>query len=86
MGNQARVKPGSRVVSTSTRNFPNRLGVDAKVYLASAELSAITAMTGQLPEVNEYLGYMANISDTAQDTYRYLSFNTMPFYLGGNVG
>ncbi|MBC3219626.1 bifunctional aconitate hydratase 2/2-methylisocitrate dehydratase [Serratia fonticola] len=85
MGNQARVKPGSHVVSTSTRNFPNRLGVDAKVYLASAELSAITAMTGQLPEVDEYLGYMANISDTAQDTYRYLSFNTMPFYLGGNA-
>lgn len=85
MGNQARVKEGSDVVSTSTRNFPNRLGSGANVYLASAELSAITAISGQLPGVQEYLDAMKKINQSAKDTYRYLTFNTLPFYLGDNI-
>jgi len=59
MGNQARVKPGATVVSTSTRNFPNRLGKDANVYLSSAELAAVAALVGKLPTVDEYMKYVA---------------------------
>ena len=75
MGNQARVKPGATVVSTSTRNFPNRLGKDANVYLSSAELAAIAALLGRFPSVDEYMSYMENINSMGDEIYRYLNFN-----------
>ena len=81
MGNQARVEPGCTVVSTSTRNFPNRLGQGANVYLASAELAAIASIEGRLPSVEEYHAYMANVDATASDTYRYLNFDELPEYI-----
>ncbi len=80
MGNQARVKENSTVVSTSTRNFPNRLGKEANVYLASAELSAIAAILGRLPTVEEYQYSMKKIETVAPETYRYLDFNELPEY------
>ncbi|WPP02188.1 bifunctional aconitate hydratase 2/2-methylisocitrate dehydratase [Pseudomonas sp. HR96] len=75
MGNQARVEPNATVVSTSTRNFPNRLGDGANVYLASAELAAVASILGKLPSVEEYMGYAASIDSMAADVYRYLSFD-----------
>jgi aconitate hydratase 2/2-methylisocitrate dehydratase len=81
MGNQARVAPGSTVVSTSTRNFPNRLGQGANVYLASAELAAIASIEGRLPTVDEYLKHMEQINTTAADTYRYLNFDKLPDFV-----
>ncbi|MCH1926159.1 bifunctional aconitate hydratase 2/2-methylisocitrate dehydratase [Shewanella sp. C32] len=80
MGNQARVAEGATVVSTSTRNFPNRLGTGANVYLASAELAAVAALLGHLPSVDEYLEYAKEIDATAADTYRYLNFDQLPAY------
>ena len=80
MGNQARVANGATVVSTSTRNFPNRMGTDARVYLASAELAAVAALTGKLPTPEEYLSAMAVVDRTAADTYRYLSFDRLSQY------
>lgn len=81
MGNQARVAPRAKVVSTSTRNFPNRMGAGAFVYLASAELAAITSIEGELPSVETYMKYMDNINATASDTYRYLNFNEIPAFV-----
>jgi len=75
MGNQARVGDDTTVVSTSTRNFPNRLGQGANVYLASAELAAVSSIIGRLPTVEEYLQYAKQIETTAADTYRYLNFH-----------
>nr|WP_234464874.1 bifunctional aconitate hydratase 2/2-methylisocitrate dehydratase [Stutzerimonas stutzeri] len=75
MGNQARVQTGSTVVSTSTRNFPNRLGDATNVYLASAELAAVASIIGKLPTVGEYMEYAKNIDSMAADIYRYLSFD-----------
>lgn len=75
MGNQARVQTGSTVVSTSTRNFPNRLGDATNVYLASAELAAVASITGKLPTVEEYMEYAKEIDTMASDVYRYLSFD-----------
>lgn len=75
MGNQARVQTGSTVVSTSTRNFPNRLGDATNVYLASAELAAVASIIGKLPTVEEYMQYAQNIDSMAADIYRYLSFD-----------
>ncbi|MCF5724351.1 bifunctional aconitate hydratase 2/2-methylisocitrate dehydratase [Pseudomonas syringae] len=75
MGNQARVEPNSTVVSTSTRNFPNRLGDGANVYLASAELAAVASTLGRLPTVEEYMGYAAKLDTMASDVYRYLNFD-----------
>ncbi|MCW8157917.1 bifunctional aconitate hydratase 2/2-methylisocitrate dehydratase [Stutzerimonas stutzeri] len=75
MGNQARVQTGSTVVSTSTRNFPNRLGDATNVYLASAELAAVASIIGKLPTVEEYMEYAKNIDSMAADIYRYLSFD-----------
>ncbi|WP_054060714.1 MULTISPECIES: bifunctional aconitate hydratase 2/2-methylisocitrate dehydratase [Pseudomonas] len=75
MGNQARVQTGSTVVSTSTRNFPNRLGDSTNVYLASAELAAVSSILGKLPTVEEYMEYAKNIDSMAADIYRYLSFD-----------
>ncbi|TLX53703.1 bifunctional aconitate hydratase 2/2-methylisocitrate dehydratase [Stutzerimonas nosocomialis] len=75
MGNQARVASNSTVVSTSTRNFPNRLGDGANVYLASAELASVASILGRLPTVEEYMQYAADIDSMAADVYRYLSFD-----------
>ena len=81
MGNQARVLANSTVVSTSTRNFPNRLGDGADVFLASAELSAIASVIGRLPTVEEYHKYMDDINPLADDIYRYLNFNEIDTYV-----
>jgi aconitate hydratase 2 / 2-methylisocitrate dehydratase len=81
MGNQARVAAGCTVVSTSTRNFPNRLGAGANVYLASAELAAISAILGRLPTVDEYKQYMRQVDADAADTYRYLNFDQLPDFV-----
>lgn len=80
MGNQARVAPKSTVVSTSTRNFPNRLGDGADVYLASAELASVAALLGKLPSPEEYLEYAQNIDSMSSDIYRYMNFNEMDSY------
>ncbi|MCU7916255.1 MAG: bifunctional aconitate hydratase 2/2-methylisocitrate dehydratase [Candidatus Thiodiazotropha sp. (ex Gloverina cf. vestifex)] len=81
MGNQARIAEASTAVSTSTRNFPNRLGKGADVYLASAELASIAAILGKLPTVEEYMAYATKIDSMAPDIYRYLSFDKMPAYI-----
>ncbi len=80
MGNQARVADQATVVSTSTRNFPNRLGNGANVYLASAELSAVTARLGKLPTPAEYLANVQNLQPLAADVYRYLNFHEIEAY------
>lgn len=80
MGNQARVADKSTVMSTSTRNFPNRLGNGANVFLASAELSAVGAILGRIPTAQEYMEYAKQIDATAADTYRYLNFHLMGQY------
>ncbi|OCH14530.1 MULTISPECIES: bifunctional aconitate hydratase 2/2-methylisocitrate dehydratase [unclassified Aliivibrio] len=80
MGNQARVADKATVMSTSTRNFPNRLGNGANVYLASAELSAVGAILGRIPTQAEYLEYAQKVNATAADTYRYLNFHKMGQY------
>ncbi|MGZ5052270.1 MAG: bifunctional aconitate hydratase 2/2-methylisocitrate dehydratase [Methylobacter sp.] len=80
MGNQARVAENSTVVSTSTRNFPNRLGNGANVFLASAELAAVCSLLGKIPSVEEYMQYANQINETASDTYRYLNFDQMESY------
>jgi len=80
MGNQARVADNATVVSTSTRNFPNRLGNGADVYLASAELSAVAAALGHIPSVEEYMEGVKNIDPSAGDIYRYLNFHMLPEY------
>ena len=81
MGNQARVAPKSTVVSTSTRNFPNRLGQGANVYLASAELAAVAALLGKLPTPEEYLSYAADLQADKDDTYRYMNFDKINAYV-----
>jgi aconitate hydratase 2/2-methylisocitrate dehydratase len=80
MGNQARVRDGATVVSTSTRNFPNRMGKDANVYLCSAELAAITSIFGRLPTVPEYMQKVDGINAMAGEIYRYLNFDQMAAY------
>ncbi len=82
MGNQARVGDNTTVVSTSTRNFPNRLGAGANVYLASAELAAVASILGRLPSVEEYLEYASELDTMAADIYRYLNFHKMEQYTG----
>ncbi len=80
MGNQARVEAESTVVSTSTRNFPNRLGDGANVFLASAELAAISATLGYIPTIEEYNEIMAEINTMGSDVYRYLNFHEIASY------
>ncbi|MCZ2720459.1 bifunctional aconitate hydratase 2/2-methylisocitrate dehydratase [Marinomonas sp. 15G1-11] len=77
MGNQARVAEKSTVVSTSTRNFPNRLGNGADVYLASAELAAVASLLGKLPTPEEYLEYANKINSMSAEVYSYLNFDKM---------
>lgn len=80
MGNQARVADNATVFSTSTRNFPNRLGKDANVYLGSAELAAVTASMAKLPTVEEYRQAVKHLEPMADDIYRYLNFHQMQEY------
>jgi len=81
MGNQARVADNATVVSTSTRNFPNRLGAGASVFLASAELAAVCSILGRIPMVEEYMAYAREIDSVSADTYRYLNFNQLPEFV-----
>eukprot|EP00971_Amphidinium_carterae_P264053 5238317-Amphidinium_carterae.1 len=78
MGNQARVADSATVVSTSTRNFPNRLGKGANVYLASAELAAAAAILGKIPTKEEYMKVQGDIPASG---YRYLNFNEQESYV-----
>ncbi len=80
MGNQARVGDNTTVVSTSTRNFPNRLGKGANVYLASAELAAVSALLGKIPSQDEYMQYADKIAPMADNIYRYLNFHQLEEY------
>jgi aconitate hydratase 2/2-methylisocitrate dehydratase len=75
MGNQAQIRKGATAVSTSTRNFPNRLGIDTRVYLASAELSAVCAMLGRIPTLAEYQQQVGIVNQDAVDIYRYMNFD-----------
>jgi aconitate hydratase 2/2-methylisocitrate dehydratase len=83
MGNQARVAPNSTVLSTSTRNFPNRLGDGANVYLTSAELAAVGAILGKLPTPAEYMEYARKIDAMAGDIYRYMNFDQIADFQKG---
>ena len=78
MGNQARVADEATVVSTSTRNFPNRMGAGSKVFLASAELASVCSVLGRIPNFEEYQSHMAKIATQSDETYRYMNFNEMP--------
>ena len=80
MGNQAQVREGATVVSTSTRNFPNRLGKNTNVYLASAELAAIASKLGRIPTVAEYQAEMGIIDSDKDSVYRYLNFDQIEEY------
>ncbi|GIX30681.1 MAG: aconitate hydratase B [Porticoccaceae bacterium] len=80
MGNQARVAPNATVLSTSTRNFPNRLGDGARVYLTSAELATVGGILGRLPTVEEYLEYARTIDSLAPEIYRYMHFDQIESY------
>jgi len=80
MGNQARVAPKSTVLSTSTRNFPNRLGDGANVYLTSAELAAVGAILGKLPTPQEYMEYAKDLNSMSSEIYKYLNFDQMENY------
>jgi aconitate hydratase 2/2-methylisocitrate dehydratase len=80
MGNQARVADDATVVSTSTRNFPNRLGKGANVYLGSAELAAVAAIIGKIPSVAEYMEHVAGLNTMADQIYRYLNFHEIEEY------
>ncbi|MCH9047944.1 MAG: bifunctional aconitate hydratase 2/2-methylisocitrate dehydratase [Proteobacteria bacterium] len=80
MGNQARVEAGSTVVSTSTRNFPNRLGDGANVYLSSAEIAAVVSILGKIPTYEEYMEFADKIDPMADDIYRYLNFDKVDDY------
>jgi aconitate hydratase 2/2-methylisocitrate dehydratase len=75
MGNQASIRKGSTAMSTSTRNFPNRLGIDTRVYLGSAELASVCALLGKIPTPAEYLANIGSLAKNADDIYRYLNFD-----------
>ncbi len=82
MGNQARVLEGSTVFSTSTRNFDNRMGKNARVYLGSAELAAVTAQMGKIPTPAEYMSAVVDkIKPVEDELYRYLNFDEIPKYI-----
>ncbi|MEK8032680.1 bifunctional aconitate hydratase 2/2-methylisocitrate dehydratase [Ideonella sp. DXS29W] len=80
MGNQAQVREGATVVSTSTRNFPNRLGKNTNVFLASAELAAIASKLGRIPTVAEYHAEMGIVNKDAANIYRYMNFDQIGEY------
>lgn len=81
MGNQAQIRRGSTALSTSTRNFPNRLGIDTNVYLGSAELAAVCALTGHIPDNAEYQKYVKVVNDKADDIYRYMNFDQIDSFV-----
>ena len=80
MGNQAQVREGATVMSTSTRNFPNRLGKNTNVYLGSAELAAICSRLGRIPSREEYLADMGVVDENGESIYRYMNFDQIPEY------
>jgi aconitate hydratase 2/2-methylisocitrate dehydratase len=80
MGNQAQVREGATVISTSTRNFPNRLGKNTNVFLGSAELAAIASKLGKIPTVAEYHEAMGIINKDAAEVYRYMNFDQIEEY------
>ncbi len=81
MGNQAQIRKGSTAMSTSTRNFPNRLGIDTQVYLGSAELAAMCALLGKIPTKEEYMQYIQVVNAKAADIYRYMNFDQIPAFV-----
>ncbi|MFN3886442.1 MAG: bifunctional aconitate hydratase 2/2-methylisocitrate dehydratase, partial [Aquabacterium sp.] len=81
MGNQAQIKEGSTCISTSTRNFPNRLGKNTNVFLGSAELVAVASKLGKLPTPAEYLAETGVISQNADKIYKYMNFNQIEEYV-----
>ena len=80
MGNQAQVREGATVMSTSTRNFPNRLGKNTFVYLGSAELAAICSKLGKIPTIEEYQANIGIINEQGDQIYRYMNFNEIESY------
>ena len=74
-GNQPQIRKGSPAISTSTRNFPDRLGLDTQVFLGSAELSAVSALLGRIPTMPGYLGQMNLVGRNSGDIYRYMTFD-----------
>jgi len=80
MGNQAQIRKGATAMSTSTRNFPNRLGIDTRVYLGSAELAAVCALLGRIPTIAEYMEQVAVVNAKAGDIYRYMNFDQIPAF------
>nr|WP_136252557.1 bifunctional aconitate hydratase 2/2-methylisocitrate dehydratase [Ningiella ruwaisensis] len=80
MGNQARVLAGATVLSTSTRNFPNRLGDGANVYLCSAEMAAVGSILGKIPTTEEYMDYASKIDSMSAEVFRYLNFDQMDVF------
>jgi aconitate hydratase 2/2-methylisocitrate dehydratase len=81
MGNQAQIRKGSTAVSTSTRNFPNRLGIDTQVYLSSAELAAMCALAGRIVTVEEYMEQIKLVNAKAGEVYRYMNFDQIPEFV-----
>jgi aconitate hydratase 2/2-methylisocitrate dehydratase len=86
MGNQAQVRKGATVISTSTRNFPNRLGKNANVFLASAELSASASKLGHIPNLAEHQAAMGILTKDTASVYRYLSFDKIDEYVDAARG
>ena len=81
MGNQAQVREGATVMSTSTRNFPNRLGKNSFVYLGSAELAAVCSRLGRIPTIEEYLEQTGVLANAGAEVYRYMNFNEIDSYV-----
>ena len=80
MGNQARAADNSTMISTSTRNFPNRMGDGCNVYLASSEVTAISSLLGKIPTADEYREYMTDLNSMSQEIFRYMNFNEIEDY------
>ncbi|WP_296706660.1 bifunctional aconitate hydratase 2/2-methylisocitrate dehydratase [Rhodoblastus sp.] len=81
MGNQAQVRKGSTAISTSTRNFPNRLGIDTRVYLSSAELASVAALLGKIPTFEEYMEQLGGLKGKTEEVYRYMNFDQIPEFV-----
>lgn len=81
MGNQAQIRKGSTAISTSTRNFPNRLGIDTRVYLGSAELAAMCALAGRIITKEEYMEQIQLVNAKAGEVYRYMNFDQIPAFV-----
>jgi aconitate hydratase 2/2-methylisocitrate dehydratase len=81
MGNQAQIRKGSTAISTSTRNFPNRLGIDTQVYLSSAELAAMCALAGRIITVAEYMEQIKLVNAKSAEVYRYMNFDQIPAFV-----